>query len=71
VHISNIRKKIERDAENPWRLVTVRGFGYEFVSLVAADGDHWSASPAASAVQTTSRTLRVSRRSSTSVTDEM
>ena len=28
VHISNIRRKIERDPANPERLVTVRGFGY-------------------------------------------
>jgi two-component system response regulator RegX3 len=31
VHISNLRRKIERDAANPERLVTVRGFGYKLV----------------------------------------
>jgi DNA-binding response OmpR family regulator len=31
VHISNLRRKIERDASNPERLVTVRGFGYKLV----------------------------------------
>ena len=30
VHISHLRQKIERDAANPTRLVTVRGFGYKF-----------------------------------------
>ena len=29
LHISNIRRKIERDAANPERLVTVRGAGYK------------------------------------------
>ena len=28
VHVSNLRRKIERDPEHPERLVTVRGFGY-------------------------------------------
>ena len=32
VHISNLRKKIERDPDNPQRLVTVRGFGYKLVA---------------------------------------
>jgi two-component system alkaline phosphatase synthesis response regulator PhoP len=31
VHISNLRRKIERDQGNPERLVTVRGFGYKLV----------------------------------------
>jgi two-component system response regulator RegX3 len=31
VHISNLRRKIERDQSNPERLVTVRGFGYKLV----------------------------------------
>ena len=30
VHIRHLRQKIERDAANPTRLVTVRGFGYKF-----------------------------------------
>jgi two-component system, OmpR family, response regulator RegX3 len=31
VHISNLRKKIERDAAHPERIVTVRSFGYKLV----------------------------------------
>ena len=31
VHISNLRRKIERDPSRPERLVTVRGFGYKLV----------------------------------------
>jgi DNA-binding response OmpR family regulator len=31
VHISNLRRKIERDPASPERLVTVRGFGYKLV----------------------------------------
>ncbi|HVA29684.1 MAG TPA: response regulator transcription factor [Gaiellaceae bacterium] len=31
VHISNLRRKIERDASKPERLVTVRGLGYKLV----------------------------------------
>ena len=31
VHISNLRRKIERDPSNPQRLVTVRGFGYKLL----------------------------------------
>ena len=31
VHISNLRRKIERDPSRPDRLVTVRGFGYKLV----------------------------------------
>jgi two-component system, OmpR family, response regulator RegX3 len=33
LHISNIRRKIERDPENPERLQTVRGAGYKLVSV--------------------------------------
>ncbi len=29
IHISNIRQKVERDASNPLRLLTVRGVGYK------------------------------------------
>src|SRR4051794_12694353 len=32
VHISNLRRKIERDASQPQRLVTVRGLGYKLVA---------------------------------------
>jgi DNA-binding response OmpR family regulator len=31
VHISNLRRKIERDPTQPERLVTVRGSGYKLV----------------------------------------
>jgi DNA-binding response OmpR family regulator len=31
VHISNLRRKIERSPEDPTRLITVRGFGYKLV----------------------------------------
>jgi DNA-binding response OmpR family regulator len=31
VHISNLRRKIERDPSTPERIVTVRGFGYKLV----------------------------------------
>jgi DNA-binding response OmpR family regulator len=31
VHISNLRRKIERDPARPERIVTVRGFGYKLV----------------------------------------
>jgi two-component system response regulator RegX3 len=31
VHISNLRKKIERDPAHPERIVTVRSFGYKLV----------------------------------------
>jgi DNA-binding response OmpR family regulator len=32
VHVSNIRRKIERDPANPELLVTVRGFGYKLAA---------------------------------------
>ena len=32
VHVSNLRRKIERDPANPERLITVRGFGYKLVA---------------------------------------
>jgi two-component system response regulator RegX3 len=32
LHVSNIRRKIERDPENPERLVTVRGAGYKLAT---------------------------------------
>jgi len=32
VHVSNIRRKIEREPSRPHRLVTVRGVGYKLVS---------------------------------------
>jgi two-component system response regulator RegX3 len=32
VHVSNLRRKIERDARKPRRLVTVRGVGYKLVA---------------------------------------
>jgi two-component system response regulator RegX3 len=31
VHISNLRRKVERDSANPERIVTVREFGYKLV----------------------------------------
>ena len=31
VHISNLRQKIERDAQRPELVLTVRGVGYKFV----------------------------------------
>ena len=33
VHISNLRRKIERDATKPERLLTVRGLGYKLVPV--------------------------------------
>jgi two-component system, OmpR family, response regulator RegX3 len=33
LHVSNIRRKIERNPENPARLVTVRGAGYKLVPV--------------------------------------
>ena len=35
IHISNLRRKIERDPRNPGRLVTVRGVGYRLVPIVS------------------------------------
>jgi DNA-binding response OmpR family regulator len=31
VHVSNLRRKVERDSEHPERIVTVRGFGYKLM----------------------------------------
>jgi two-component system response regulator RegX3 len=31
MHVSNLRRKIERDPDNPERVVTVRGVGYKLV----------------------------------------
>ena len=31
MHVSNLRRKIERDPDNPERVVTVRGIGYKLV----------------------------------------
>jgi DNA-binding response OmpR family regulator len=33
VHVSNLRRKIERDPANPERVVTVRGIGYKLVPV--------------------------------------
>jgi two-component system response regulator RegX3 len=33
IHISNLRRKLERDAGNPERIVTVRGIGYKLVPM--------------------------------------
>ena len=33
IHVSNIRRKIERDAAHPERLLTVRGVGYRLVAV--------------------------------------
>jgi two-component system response regulator RegX3 len=33
VHISNLRRKIERDPAHPQRIVTVRGVGYKLVAV--------------------------------------
>jgi two-component system response regulator RegX3 len=33
IHISNLRRKLERDPENPERIVTVRGVGYKLVPV--------------------------------------
>jgi two-component system response regulator RegX3 len=35
IHISNLRRKIERDPRNPERVVTVRGAGYTLVPAVS------------------------------------
>ena len=34
IHMSNLRRKVERDPENPEQLVTVRGIGYKLVAAV-------------------------------------
>ena len=33
IHMSNLRRKVERDPENPEQLVTVRGVGYKLVAV--------------------------------------
>jgi two-component system response regulator RegX3 len=33
IHVSNIRRKIERDPARPERLLTVRGVGYRLVAV--------------------------------------
>jgi two-component system response regulator RegX3 len=33
LHVSNLRRKLERDAANPERIVTVRGVGYKLVAV--------------------------------------
>jgi len=33
IHISNVRRKIERDPENPDRIITVRGVGYKLSAV--------------------------------------
>jgi DNA-binding response OmpR family regulator len=33
VHISNLRRKLERDSAYPARIVTVREFGYKLVAV--------------------------------------
>jgi two-component system, OmpR family, response regulator RegX3 len=33
IHMSNLRRKVERDPENPEQLVTVRGIGYKLVAV--------------------------------------
>jgi two-component system, OmpR family, response regulator RegX3 len=35
IHISNLRRKLERDPRNPERLVTVRGVGYTLAPIVS------------------------------------
>jgi len=32
VHISNLRRKLERDPAKPERIITVRGVGYKLVA---------------------------------------
>ena len=39
VAISRLRKKIEKDASRPERLLTVRGIGYRFSSAKSAKSD--------------------------------
>ena len=33
IHVSNLRRKLERDPENPQHLLTVRGVGYKLVPV--------------------------------------
>ena len=33
IHVSNLRRKVERDPANPTRVVTVRGVGYKLVAV--------------------------------------
>ncbi len=33
IHVSNLRRKLERDPHNPQRLVTVRGVGYKLLAV--------------------------------------
>jgi two-component system response regulator RegX3 len=33
IHISNLRRKVEEDASDPKRIVTVRGIGYKLVPV--------------------------------------
>ncbi|MDQ4081429.1 MAG: response regulator transcription factor [Actinomycetota bacterium] len=33
IHVSNLRRKVERDPSNPARIVTVRGAGYKLVAV--------------------------------------
>ena len=33
IHVSNLRRKVERDPSNPERIVTVRGAGYKLVAV--------------------------------------
>jgi len=35
IHVSNLRRKLESDARNPERLMTVRGVGYTLVPIVS------------------------------------
>jgi two-component system response regulator RegX3 len=39
VHVSNLRRKLERDPANPELIVTVRGAGYKLVPPPPEDGD--------------------------------
>jgi two-component system, OmpR family, response regulator RegX3 len=47
LHVSNIRRKIERDPDKPERLLTVRGAGYKLVA-VSADADTRETRPTSS-----------------------
>ena len=33
IHMSNLRRKLERDPENPQQLITVRGVGYKLAAV--------------------------------------